>query len=62
MLSKVEQIVFDLAELDAPTQDGTYANGHDWCALCFGESDDEAKHDTGCPWRMAREYVRECAK
>jgi hypothetical protein len=51
-----EQIVLLLAEQPAPTCDGTYTNGHDWCALCVGEGEAVEGHDVDCPWRLAREY------
>ena len=56
-VTNAEAIVRLLAGNNAPTCDGTYANGHDWCVLCPGEGDELNGHDERCPWRMAREYV-----
>lgn len=54
--SAAERIVLALAGLDAPLQDGTYANGDGWCTMCSGEGPDVQAHDEDCPWRQAREY------
>jgi hypothetical protein len=53
-----EEIVRLLAACEAPVQDGTYANGHDWCVLCSGEGPKPEDHDAECPWRLAREAVK----
>ena len=58
----LEEIVRALAERGAPTTD-PYGD----CALCTGQevtagSDNLADHDEDCPWRQAREWIKEATK